>query len=100
MGVKPKEAAGLYFLMWEEDCVFLHGFGVLPLYRRRGIATQALDGLVCELADKTDEIALQVSDLNEEAFALYTNYGFTDRRILTYYELTEERILSYLDVDR
>lgn len=94
---QKNEAVGMYFLMQEMDTsFFLCGFGVLPLYRRKGIATQALDAMLCDCAQQADEIGLQVSDLEEEAFALYTNYGFTDRRISTYYELPKEKMMEYL----
>ncbi|MGN0299513.1 MAG: GNAT family N-acetyltransferase [Lachnospiraceae bacterium] len=89
---KEKEAAGLFFLFEEEEQTWLCGFGLLPLYRRKGIATEVLDWIVTSQGDRTGDILLQVADLNEAAFALYTNYGFADRRILTYYELKKEKI--------
>lgn len=92
LSYEEKDAAGMFFLVDEEQAVWLCGFGLLPLYRRRGIASQALDFIVTDQVKNADEVLLQVSDANEPAFALYTNYGFTDRRILTYYELNRQKI--------
>lgn len=92
LAYQEKDAAGMFFLVDEEQVVWLCGFGLLPLYRRRGIAAQTLDFIVTNKAKSADEILLQVTDANEAAFALYTNYGFTDRRILTYYELNQRKI--------
>lgn len=49
---------------------------VAPDYRRQGIASQLLDYLVAQIADRADNLFLEVRASNRAAINLYENLGF------------------------
>ncbi len=75
------DVVGTALLSRREDCGWLSGVGVLPLWRRKGIARQ----MVRYLQRRAGEIGLthlllEVLEQNDAAFALYERLGFHWRR--------------------
>jgi ribosomal protein S18 acetylase RimI-like enzyme len=82
---KPVSSLKLYR---EGDRASIYAFGVLPEYRRRGIAWQTLALLVKELqAEGISRIGLEVETTNEPAIALYLACGFSPITTYDYYRL-------------
>ncbi len=81
--LKDGVPAGLFHLSaYGEDPIFyLCGFGILPSFRRRGLAKAALSELMTACLAR-GRLILQVSSSNGPAFRLYRSMGFqiTDRQ--------------------
>lgn len=73
---KNGQNVGLGFCIYQEDQVYLAGFGVLPPYQRQHIAFDTLLTLARQLSDDYTFLCVQVSDQNEAAFCLYQSFGF------------------------
>lgn len=73
---KNGQDAGLGFCIYQDDQVYLAGFGVLPLFRRQRVASDTLLALSRQLSDEYAFLCVQVSDQNEAAFGLYQSFGF------------------------
>lgn len=65
---------------------YLYGFGILPKYRKKGLALQTLQKLNHKLK-KGEQIIVQVSEQNQAAFQLYKKFGFNIRQMLVWYVL-------------
>jgi ribosomal protein S18 acetylase RimI-like enzyme len=82
---KPVSSLKLYR---EEDRAFIYAFGVLPEYRRHGIARQTLALLVKDLqAEGITRIGLEVETTNNPAIALYLSCGFSLITTYGYYRM-------------
>ena len=82
---KPVSSLKLYR---EGDRAFIYAFGVLPEYRRRGIARRTLASLVADLqAEGITRIGLEVETTNEPAIALYLTSGFSPITTYGYYRM-------------
>jgi ribosomal protein S18 acetylase RimI-like enzyme len=71
---------------------WIGGMGVVPLYRRQGIARRLMEALI----DQSQRLALRALQLevitrNEAAYALYRSLGFTVRRELVVLSGTQSR---------
>ena len=73
---KNGQNVGLGFCMYQEDQVYLAGFGVLPPFRRQHIALDTLSTLSRQLSDDYSFLCVQISDVNEAALRLYQKFGF------------------------
>ncbi len=71
----------------KEQIVYLMGLGILPAFRRRGLAEAALQAVFSLLPDRS-RLTLQVSTLNTAAFRLYEKLGFEVSSRLDYYVLS------------
>lgn len=65
---------------------YLYGFGILPKYRKKGLALQTLQKLNHKLKEG-EQIAVQVSEQNTAAFHLYKKFGFNINQMLVWYIL-------------
>lgn len=73
---KNGQNVGLGFCIYQEDQVYLAGFGVLPPFQRQHIAFDTLLTLSRQLSDDYSFLCVQVSDQNKAAFSLYQSFGF------------------------
>lgn len=84
-GVGPVSSLKLYLTSGQAS---VYAFGVLPQYRRQGLAWQTLALLVREmLAEGISEIGLEVETNNGPALALYQASGFVPMTTYGYYRL-------------
>jgi ribosomal protein S18 acetylase RimI-like enzyme len=82
---RPVSSLKLY---QEGDRAWIYAFGVLPEYRRRGIAWQTLALLVNELqGEEITRIGLEVETNNAPAIALYLACGFSPITTYHYYRM-------------
>lgn len=82
---KSGQNVGLGFCMYQEDQVYLAGFGVIPPFRRQHIASATLATLSRQLSDDYSFLCVQLSDVNEAALHLYQTFGFeTVESVYTY----------------
>lgn len=82
---KDGSNVGVGFCVYQEDLVYLAGFGVLPPFQRQHIAFDTLLMLSRQLSDDYSFLCVQVSDENTAAFQLYQSFGFeTTNAVHTY----------------
>jgi ribosomal protein S18 acetylase RimI-like enzyme len=75
-------------LYQEGDRAWIYAFGVLPEYRRRGIAWKTLALLVNELqGEDITRIGLEVETNNGPAIALYLACGLSPITTYQYYRM-------------
>ena len=70
------KTVGMELLSYMEETVCLSSFGILPRYRRKGLAMVALGQLREEANAKGLKLSVQVDGRNEAAIKLYEKMGF------------------------
>jgi ribosomal protein S18 acetylase RimI-like enzyme len=79
---------GTVALARDGDGYMIHGMGVLPGSRRRGLGGKILDSAISVLAGRgTRSVRLEVDSGNESARSLYASRGFVDSSRIDYWRL-------------
>lgn len=84
MGTKD---IGIASYSLEGDKAVISGLGILKKHRGMGYAKGMLSALIKEIRSVCDaQVTLEVDSSNEEAFGLYTKYGFKIMNQINYYQ--------------
>jgi len=81
-------AVGLVAVAKERDACMLHGLGVVPGFRGRGLGGDILDACLVVLRNRgVRDISLEVDVDNVPALALYRSRGFAEKNRVDYWKL-------------
>lgn len=79
------KTVGLFHLKEWDQGTYLSGFGIHPEFQGEGLGKKMLRAATTKLSPGHARLSLQVSSLDEAAFALYKGEGFEERSRRDYY---------------
>ncbi len=95
VAIDNQQVIGMALLAKRGSLGWIGGVGVIPSYRRQGIARQMMNVLIDEARQlKLDKITLEVIEKNQHAIHLYESLGFQIQRRLLVLERDESPIIS------
>ena len=83
--VRGSEAVGLYHVTCGGESSYFMGLGILPAFRRQGLAAQALKQVLSQIPEDQN-LLLQVSTRNTAAWKLYQKLEFQVVNQVEYFE--------------
>ena len=80
---------GSSWMTWDGRRIYLHHFGILPEFQRRGLGTELAKKSLEWIREKGDQVKLEVHKENHAARKLYEKLGFFAFRDYDIYMIRE-----------